>query len=337
MPDPLNANTLTVPVTRYVYDIYGNHIQTTDARGRVTRWTYDEFGQERSRTLPEVAGQPVAVETKTYNGYGQLLTHTDFKGQVAKYFYDTDPGRADSQNPSLRLGRLTAVEYYVSVSASTPAETVQYRYDTDGRRDKVIDSVAGTTDYDYDPEGRLRRVMGPAGLAQTIHYGYDDATGQLTRMWTDQSEVQYVHDKLGRLQTVTLTKRNGVALAAAEQTEYGYDAVGNLTSMTQKVGTAVVLTAALGYDALNRLTSRVNRDSAGNTLSSFSYTRALDGQITNLTETVKQPDGTSITTIANYTYDALNRLVREQVDTVGTADDYTIDYTLDLVGNRLKK
>ncbi|HXG12076.1 MAG TPA: hypothetical protein VNK04_20140 [Gemmataceae bacterium] len=83
--------------------------------------------------------------------------------------------------------------------------------------------MAGTTDYDYDREGRLMRVMGPAGLAQTIHYGYDDATGQLTRMWTDQSEVQYVHDKLGRLQTVTLTKRNGVALAAAEQTEYGYD------------------------------------------------------------------------------------------------------------------
>ena len=97
----------------------------------------------------------------------------------------------------------------------------------------------------------------------------------------------------------------------------------------------MVLTATLGYDPLNRLTSRVNKDDANNTLSSFSYARALDGQITSLTETAKQPDGTSITTTANYTYDALNRLVREQVDTAGTVADYTIDYTLDLLGNRL--
>ena len=132
-------------------------------------------------------------------------------------------------------------------------------------------------------------------------------------------------------------KRDGVVLSNPEQTDYRYDIAGNLDQVQQKVGAAVVLTVTLGYDALNRLTSRVNKDGAGNTLSSFSYTRLADGSISRVIETVKQPDGTSITTIANYTYDALNRLVREQVDTVGTADDYTIDYTLDLVGNRLKK
>jgi RHS repeat-associated protein len=277
------------------------------------------------------------VESKTYNGYGQPLTHTDFKGQVSKYFYDTDPGRADPQNPSLRLGRLTAVEYYVNAGASTPAEAVQYRYDREGRQDNVIDSVAGTTDYGYDADGRLVRVMGAAGPAQTIHYGYDAATGRLTRMSTDKSEALYGHDKLGRLQTVTLTKRDGVTLTNQERTEYAFDLAGNLMTITQKVGTPVVLTSTLGYDALNRLTSRVNKDGANNTLSSFTYTRLADGQISGLTETVKQPGGTFVDTTATYTYDALNRLVREEVNTAGTADDYTIDYTLDLVSNRVKK
>jgi uncharacterized protein RhaS with RHS repeats len=178
---------------------------------------------------------------------------------LLKYFYDTDPGRADPQNPSLRLGRLTAVEYYVTAMATTPAETVQYRYDAEGRRDKVLDSVAGTTDYDYDVEGRLVRVQGPSGLAQTLNYSYDPATGRLTRIWTDKSDIQYVYDKLGRLQTLTLVQRNGATLANAEQTQYGFDLAGNLLTITQRVGTTVVHTATLGYDALNRLTSRVSK------------------------------------------------------------------------------
>jgi RHS repeat-associated protein len=336
VPDPLNGGMLTVPVTSYGYDVYGNHSQTTDARTRVTRWTFDQFGQELTRTLPDVPSQQTATETSTYNSFGQLLTHTDFNGQVAKYFYDTDPGRADPQHPSLRLGRLTALEYYVSASATTPAETVQYRYDDHGQRNKVIDSVAGTTIYTCDTEGRLLRVQGPAGLAQTLNYAYDPGTSRLTETRTDQSDIQYGYDPLGRLKTVTLTKRNGTMLANPEQTGYIFDIAGNLTSITQQVGATVVLTATLGYDTLNRLTSRVNKDRNNNLLSSFTYTRLADGSIGGLAETVKQPTGTSVNTTTTYTYDALNRLTHEQVSH-DQNPDYTTDYTLDLVGNRTKK
>jgi YD repeat-containing protein len=41
------------------------------------------------------------------------------------------------------------------------------------------------------------------------------------------------------------------------------------------------------------------------------------------------------TTTATYTYDALNRFVEEVVDTNTTDGDYTKEYVLDLVGNRL--
>jgi RHS repeat-associated protein len=340
VPDPLNGGLLTVPVTSYGYDVYGNHTQTTDARTRVTRWTFDQFGQELTRTLPDVAGLQTATETSTYNSYGQLLTHTDFNGQVAKYYYDTDPGRADPQHPSLRLGRLTAVEYYADASAPTPTATVQYRYDDQGRRNKVIDSVAGTTAYAYDAEGRLVRVQGPAGLAQTLNYAYDPATGRLTQMWTDQSAMQYSQDLLGRLQAVTVTQRNGNPLTNQERTEYSFDGAGNLKTITQKVGPAtapaVVLLATLSYDVRNRLTSRLNQDGSGNTLSKFTYTRQLNGQIQTLNETVLQPNGTTVSTTAGYTYDALNRLVHEQV-LHGSTPEYTTDYTLDLVGNRVRK
>jgi RHS repeat-associated protein len=81
-----------------------------------------------------------------------------------------------------------------------------------------------------------------------------------------------------------------------------------------------------------------NRDAAGGTvLSTFTYTRRVDGQITNVSETVNQPTGSPVVTTNAYTYDALNRLTREVVDTSTVGGDYTTDYTLDLVGNRVKK
>jgi RHS repeat-associated protein len=191
-------------------------------------------------------------------------------------------------------------------------------------------------------------VAGPAGLAQTINYAYDPATGRLTQMWSDQSNVQYSQDLLGRLQAVTVTQRNGNPLSNQERTEYSFDVAGNLTTITQKVGPppnpTTVLVATLGYDGRNRLLSRRNQNGSGTTLSNFVYTRQLNGQIQTLTETVLQPGGTTThSTTTSYGYDALGRLVHEQSTTQvlgtppGPTTSYTTDYTLDLVGNRLHK
>ena len=53
-------------------------------------------------------------------------------------------------------------------------------------------------------------------------------------------------------------------------------------------------------------------------------------------ESVLQPDGSTATSVATFTYDALNRLTQEVVDSSVAGQDYTKIYTLDLVGNRTK-
>ena len=72
-------------------------------------------------------------------------------------------------------------------------------------------------------------------------------------------------------------------------------------------------------------------------MSSFAYTRRADGLLATVSETVKQPDGSFVDTLNSYTYDANNRLTQEVVSTSAAGGDYATDYTLDLVGNRVKK
>jgi RHS repeat-associated protein len=72
-------------------------------------------------------------------------------------------------------------------------------------------------------------------------------------------------------------------------------------------------------------------------VSDFQYGRRPDGQILTVAESVKQPDGTFVDTDHTYTYDALNRLTREEIATSAAGGDYATDYVLDLVGNRVRK
>jgi YD repeat-containing protein len=103
---------------------------------------------------------------------------------------------------------------------------------------------------------------------------------------------------------------------ANEQTnvanQFAYDAVGNLTAMTNPLGNSFTF----AYDPLNRLVSSV--DPLGND-SSYSY-----DPVSNLTQVV-DANGTATT----YAYDALNRLNGI------TRPDETIGFTYDAVGNRL--
>jgi hypothetical protein len=85
------------------------------------------------------------------------------------------------------------------------------------------------------------------------------------------------------------------------------------------------------------LTGVENKNNAGVVVADFDYTRRVDGQITQVVEAVRQPDNSIATTTANYGYDALNRLTSEQVETSTVGSDYTVAYTLDLVGNRFAK
>jgi len=166
----------------------------------------------------------------------------------------------------------------------------------------------------------------------TLHYAYDDL-GRQTEVFTDQSRIEYDHDVLGRLKTVTQVERFGETLPAPEVTTYAYTDVGALESVTLPNGVIAEYT----YDLVNRPLSVTHTNEAGVVLSSFVYTYDAVGNRLTAEETFDtDADGTADQTNSfTWTYDALDRLVTETLDSSDDAFDYTDRYAFDLASNRI--
>ena len=320
------------PVTTYGYDQYGNQTSITDANGHVTTFAFDAFGHQLTTTLPAASGVS-GTETSTYNNFGDLDTQTDFDGNVTKYIYDYE------QTGGTTLGRLMEVDY-TPAGSNTIQTKVTYHYDSLGRQDKIIETTGGVareTDTTYDSEqshhaGDLTRRYDQLRLQRCDRSG-DEA-------WTTQTEVDYGYDAMGRLSTVTESKRAGTVLSTPTVSTYTYSPyTGNTMALTITAGSSTLETTTYGYDTKREwLTSVTNKDGSGNTLSSFNYTRRTDGLIAQETESVVQPNATTVTGTTVYTYDALDRLtVEAYTGSVGGTSLHRRNYTLDLVGNRTKE
>lgn len=194
-------------------------------------------------------------------------------------------------------------------------------------------STTCVTTYSYDFDGHLIQVNSPEGV---INYGYDLATGRMTLLCTTNSEQDYGYDALGRLLSVTVAKRNSVAVTN-ETTMYHYDAVGNRSEIDLPNG--VVTTYK--YDSLNRLTNMVHQFGTTTTtnLATYSYTLNATGRRTGAVEVLRQEDNTYQTNSLKWQYDGMYRLTNE-INVTATSNGtyaYTNAYGYDLVGNRLQK
>ena len=130
-------------------------------------------------------------------------------------------------------------------------------------------------------------------------------------------------DEINRL--VAVTGPDG------KQTRYSYDAAGNRASVSYPNN----VTTTYAYDSNNRLTQITHTRTSDNTvLASYQYTLNAAGQKTQIAES---QNGTA-TRQLNYTYDGLNRLTLEQVQTPAggvLTTTRTTTWTYDNTGNRL--
>ncbi|MGL4419249.1 MAG: HNH/ENDO VII family nuclease, partial [Gemmataceae bacterium] len=179
----------------------------------------------------------------------------------------------------------------------------------------------------------LNIIAIPEGV---IEYAYDAITGRQTKMWTANTEVRYDHDNLGRLVNVAEWKRGGVVLNTPVETKYAYNDIGNVTSVMVTDGANTPRLTTHSYDPQRHWLTGVENKSAGVVVSSFVYTRRADGQMSKVVESVMQPGGGLENSTAVFTYDASNRLTKETVTTGTGVGNYTKEYILDLVGNRVE-
>jgi RHS repeat-associated protein len=307
--DPLSRT------TSYTYDLQARKATEKDARGNVTRFEYDE----RGNFLKEVGPSSLGTVIRTFNATNDLLTEKDARLNTTTYDYATSAG-ADYQVGQLKTitegeGGVTTFKYWTTSSTPTPPATHV------GLLKSVQNPRLKTATYDYDSSGNLSKITSPLGLRTTMTY-----------------------DGSARLETRRDPRGNVPVPPAGYLTQWTYDAVDHVTSVTDGRGK---VTSYDYYD--NELLWKVTRNDGSPRVTTLEYdsdnrlwtttdprngieTRLYwpDGQL----KSVQSPEGRKTT----YDYDAagqLDEVVEPNGNAAGgTASDWTWTYGYDAAGNR---
>jgi RHS repeat-associated protein len=291
MTDPLSE------VWTYTFDDNHNITLVEQPNGKDVSYEYDTVNRLTGIDLLDDSSLDIEFE---YDDAGRRTSMTDVTGTTT-YSYDdanrltsvTAPTTGTVSYGYNNAGQRTSLTY-------PSTHEVTYGYNGRGELGTVTDWLMGVTTYSYDPAGRLTGIEYPNGVTGTLDYddadrltaiAYADgmtaletisyvmnAVGMRTNMTDTSGSTNYTYDALYRLTEVEYPN--------SDVTEYGYDAVGNRTSLTINGGTPIANT----YNAANELTAS----------GSDSYSYDENGNL--LSKTVN-----SVTT--DYTWDALNRMV----------------------------
>jgi RHS repeat-associated protein len=349
--DALNA------VARFSYDTKDNLTAATSPTGAGDQWSYADAAHpyfasnhtnSQGNTLAYTYDGPgnltasqdgLAANNQlhfTYNANGTPATGTDAMGNVTYFGYDgagnlTGLGRPLNVNSATlaydNLSRLTSVTDAKSQATSgtydaldrltrlsyADGSSVAYTYDADGNLTQRVDAT-GTTTYGFDAVNQLvSETVG--GVTITATY---DGVGNLTSVTDPGGKVSYAYNQLNLL--TTLSEPN------AKNTTFGYDAAYRRTTTAYPNG----VTQTITYDASGRET-RVTAKNAGGTLLTdftYSYTNPATGRDTGV-----RYHGTALAgATADYSYDAVDRLVDAQISNAGH-----YQYSYDGNGNRLSQ
>lgn len=256
-------------LTTYVYN---------DPFWRITEVDYPDGGKTTT-TYNDTASPRTIVQNQLITTGVNLTTQTtlDGLGRTTRTAITSDPDGADYTDMTYDgAGRLATKSNPHRSGASSTDGTTQYRYDALGRTTQVIQSDGSVAATTYS--NNCSTATDEAGKARKT---CTDALGRVTAVWEDPGGSNY-------------------------ETDYTYDALGNLNTVTQKGGSTSGnwRSRSFSYDGLSRLLSATNPESG-----TITYT--YDGNGNLLTKTSPAPNQTnsSVTQTISYCYDALNRMI----------------------------
>ncbi len=318
--------------TTYTYDAVGNVTQTEDGNGVTNRLVYDTAGRLTGVDLNNDSSLDIEY---AYDDAGRRTSMVDGTGTTT-YSYDNANRLTSVAAPTTGTVSYGYDDADERTSLTYPdSHAVTYTYTDLGQLETVSDWLSHITTYSYDDAGRLTGIADPNAVDGTLTYdnanrltgiSYDhsgtgleslsytlDPAGIVTQLVDSSGTTSYSYDDLYRLTEVDYPNSDVVS--------YGYDAVGNRTSLTIN-GTTTTNT----FDNANELTAS----------GSDSYSYDDNGNLTS-----KTVGGTTTT----YGYDELNQLTSISGPTSAsyvyngdglrvskTVSSTTTDYTWDQTG-----
>ncbi|MFB9753304.1 polymorphic toxin-type HINT domain-containing protein [Paenibacillus hodogayensis] len=268
-----------VQTTQYGYDILNRLVAVTDALANTTRYTYSMANNLTRVEYPDhnqvqkqydQVGRLIRsidasnqIETYAYDANSNLLTSIDRKGQTRTFGYDS----RNRQLSSAMSDEVIAFQYdaagrrqwmqdntgrtnytydsatgWLTTVQSPDQYKVQYQYNDEGKRIRMIDPFGVATQYKYDTRSRLKEV-GPAENDWYARYSYQG---------NNLPKEQEYRNGVKSTSTYTEYNLNGLTHTNAGGTfrtySYGYDLHRNQTSRTENGAGH-----NFGYDALNRI------------------------------------------------------------------------------------
>ena len=227
------------PLTSFDFDAANQLTSVTDPLNRTTFYRYDNLGRLEQQTLPNrdlSDGQAAPTMHYRYDAFDHLLEQTDACGNTTQYRYDQLFRLVEQISPPHPYG-------------ARGRPTTRYAYNLASKLESVTDAEGRTTEYRYDELGRLAQTTAPdpdgsgPELAAATEYQYD-AMGNLRQQFEHfeggTRRRQYAYDDLNR-RTSETDPNQGV-------TQFGFDLVGNLKSLTDPANNQTTW----NYDALDR-------------------------------------------------------------------------------------
>jgi len=356
--DTLGQNYNKVTTYEYYDDGTGNlhyEIVTGYSNGTpfsyTTSYTYNTHGQLTVIDGPRI--DVTDVITNTYHSTYSYLTSTSYpNGTVTYDVYDANHNVGTITDMNNVVTTYT-YDYANRVKTITIGSAVTtYAYDAAGNIDYVDMPAGNRIDYEYDTSNRVIKITD--ALGNYIYYEYDGEGNKTKEEIHDGDDVlkkylNFEYDQFNRLEKIknpdnSFTKfaydnnGNRTKMTDPEEgvTDYAYDALNRVTTVTQAKGTTDQAVTGYTYDSQDNL---IQVEDAEGKITDYKYDDMgrlirTDSPDTGTTYYTYDPAGNLTTKTdaksieTNYTYDALNRLL-----TIDFPNDQDITYTYDEVAN----
>jgi RHS repeat-associated protein len=307
-------------VTQYLWCKCGDLRQIIDPLGRITEWSHDVGGRIMAKTYHDGTQVKYTYE----NTISRLKATTDPKGQVTRFKYNADNSLQEISYTDLAGAPLVP---------ATP--TVGYSYDPYYPRATGMTDAFGSTAYAYHPisstpalgAGMLASIDGP-WTDDTVSFGYDELGRVINQSVNGSANTSTVaYDTLGRLQNLTnpLGSFTYVYAGISNQLDRIEYPNGQVTQYGFYPNTGTPGTG----NGDRRLQQMENRKPGGATLSKFTYTFDIDGQIKTWG---RQSDSGPLLS-SSFRYDAVDQLLEASVQTTPSTTENHL-YRYDRAGNR---
>ncbi len=322
----------------YTYDYDDNHnlLKATSAKGVVTGFEYNSYGQATSSELRNSSSSIVIRTDTSYypatNGISAgsyVKESVDSRGKKTYYNYDVKKGLVSSVTAP--NGTVTSYTYNANndeiTNVSSSGSNVAYSYS--GNRLSAI-TASGTDvsekySFVYDAFGNVTQTkIGSTALSTNV-YGPNNSS-LISSTYGNGDKLEYTYDSYGN---VTEIKGNSAsrfkwsydsALNPLSHTDlqnnlsykYDYDSIGRLIRQEIRNGdsSSHIGSTEFGYDMSNNLT-RLTNEIGGRTISQYYSYSAVSGY-SNTANYAKDNLPTqykiSGTRHAEYDYDSINRL-----------------------------